>query len=982
MKQVFNKLFGVIKQGWFLSLVGVILLSIIIYYIAPLISEKNSTLITLSSITGLVIIWFIFQLIRLLQVHKQDAAMLDSLQDMEAIDEAQAAVDEELEVLQERLSEAVNELKNSRFGSKEGGKLHYLYRIPWYVLIGPPASGKTTLLKNSSLRTVLSKKFGRESVGGIGGTRHCDWWFAEQAVLLDTAGRYTTQDSHKDKDSKAWLGFLELLKKHRERRPINGVMIAISVDELLLSDNLQQRAKEVRQRLQELYEQFSLNLPVYLIFTKSDLLAGFTEFFYDQDKKARGQVWGTTFTERNKVIKNPVEQFKQELDLLEDTLKDKLLYKLERESTLERRKKIYAFPEQFAEVKNSAYQFAQEVFSESRYQHKILFRGAYFTSAEQTGSPIDKLLANLARTFGFEQEPSIASRSRGKSYFIDDLLQKVIFPEAELAGLNPVYERKKRFLQWGMISAAGLITLLGISLWFISYQKNKTDIQSVEIQTATLQQLTLEAQDDNSIEASLKILNQAAHLYVQKDEHSMMANFGLNQQKKLQHQADNTYQQVLHARLLPYVLNTLEQGLQQNASNTGKLFNYLKGYLMLAPRHNKHYAANPTLLKTLLLPDWQKQYKNELTTEQLEELALHLDHLIATKPILAKVNLKQDDQLIEDARDVLLKPDVSELIYAQVKQEIRQAEQKLQAFRITGNRVPFRHADKIFEHDQGEELHSYHLDGLYTYKGYKQFVVRSKKLLAEYMSDNWVLGKTIDRSVNIIYQDINALFLAEYQDAWNKYLAHLKIRTIVSIKDGADLLDISAAPDSPIKGLLLAVAKETHLSKSSVPTGSKERGLNEARREILKQTGKAGSIVSNIAGGDAIAKIASAKGDDAVTLHFQQLRRLMDKNSNSFERVKNHLERLGSKLRDLDIAVPGESTTEQRKAVKKLLDSLHAMANTQPVPLRPWLLQIKVAITELLEGNFDKTLDALSSDNFFNAVSDLQQFRCPSSLMN
>ena len=71
------------------------------------------------------------------------------------------------------------------------------------------------------------------AVAGVGGTRYCDWWFTEEAVLIDTAGRYTTQDSDAKSDKESWFSFLDLLKKSRPRQPINGVMVAISVEDLL-----------------------------------------------------------------------------------------------------------------------------------------------------------------------------------------------------------------------------------------------------------------------------------------------------------------------------------------------------------------------------------------------------------------------------------------------------------------------------------------------------------------------------------------------------------------------------------------------------------------------------------------------------------------------------------------------------------------------------------------------------------------------------
>ncbi len=75
-------------------------------------------------------------------------------------------------------------------------------------------SGKTTALLNAGLRFPLAAKMGTDPLAGVGGTRLCDWWFAEDAVLIDTAGRYTTRDSDAAADKAGWDAFLNLLKKH------------------------------------------------------------------------------------------------------------------------------------------------------------------------------------------------------------------------------------------------------------------------------------------------------------------------------------------------------------------------------------------------------------------------------------------------------------------------------------------------------------------------------------------------------------------------------------------------------------------------------------------------------------------------------------------------------------------------------------------------------------------------------------------------
>ena len=113
---------------------------------------------------------------------------------------------------------------------KASGKRGALYEQPWYVIIGPPGAGKTTALLNAGLNFPLADADRAAArVAGVGGTRLCEWWFTEDAVLIDTAGRYTTQDSDAAVDKAGWDTFLGLLKRTRPKQPLNGVIVAIAL---------------------------------------------------------------------------------------------------------------------------------------------------------------------------------------------------------------------------------------------------------------------------------------------------------------------------------------------------------------------------------------------------------------------------------------------------------------------------------------------------------------------------------------------------------------------------------------------------------------------------------------------------------------------------------------------------------------------------------------------------------------------------------
>jgi len=249
-------------------------------------------------------------------------------------------------VLSERMSTALAKLKKS-------GGASYLYDLPWYVIIGPPGAGKTTALMNSGIEFPASEA-DEGGMEGFGGTRYCDWWFAEDAILIDTAGRYTTQDSDATADSASWTSFLELLKRSRPNQPINGVMLAFSVEDMMTStdEQLQNHAQIVRERLAELHETLRIDFPVYVLFTKCDLIAGFREYFSSFNINRRKSVWGVTFQTKDRK-KATHEDVAPEFDKLVSRLSDELMDRLSEEPDGISRVAIFGLPGQMALMRDN-----------------------------------------------------------------------------------------------------------------------------------------------------------------------------------------------------------------------------------------------------------------------------------------------------------------------------------------------------------------------------------------------------------------------------------------------------------------------------------------------------------------------------------------------------------------------------------------------------------------------------------------------------
>ncbi len=357
--------------------------------------------------------------------------------------------------LRERFEEAVATLK------KRSG--HSLYSLPWYVFIGAPGSGKTTALLNSGLKFPLEQRVGKAAVRGVGGTRNCDWWFTDEAVFLDTAGRYTTQDSDAASDSEGWKEFLALLGQYRKRRPVNGIVLTISAQDLMVQGDAGREAhvEAARHRLTELTRELRVEPPVYLMVTKCDMVAGFTDYFDDLTQEGRAQVWGVTFPFEQTVSGAGPEAFPAEFDELMARLNGRVFARVSEERGTRRRSAVFAFPQQMAALRDPLTQFVSDVFSSTHFDRRILLRGIYFTSGTQDGTQIDRLLGAMGRRLGVAPEAVAPPAGRGKSYFVEQLLKDVVIPESGLAGVNRRLELKKAAWQLGTYAAIVLVVAIG-----------------------------------------------------------------------------------------------------------------------------------------------------------------------------------------------------------------------------------------------------------------------------------------------------------------------------------------------------------------------------------------------------------------------------------------------------------------------------------------------------------------------------------------
>ncbi len=737
----------------------------------------------------------------------------------------------EVAVIGRRFEQAVALLRRSRIGGRRAWLAAlmgrpFVYELPWYIIIGAPGAGKTTALVNSGLEFPLADAVGQKVIRGIGGTRHCDWWFASEAVLIDTAGRYTTHDSDRAADRAAWLGFLDLLVRYRPRRPINGVLLTLSVGDLLSAspERLRAHAGELRERIEELHTHLGIAFPVYVMVTKCDLLAGFMEFFADFDKDERSQVWGVTFPyEPGASGEGPLSlsRMASEFAALEKRLNDCLLDRLHGERDRERRAAVYGFPPQWRLLRQTLTDTLQAMLGEMRPELRASIRGVYFTSATQEGTPMDRAIGGLARALGLSGRIVAPSRPSGKTFFVTRLLREVVFGEAGLAGTNLRWQRRRAQLEWGVVAAAAF-ALVGVSvLAWRAYAEQRVQVAEVAARIPALQQhasaaAAAPASDLVAVLPALDTLASLAGADRASLRRAVVYDIGLDSGEMLGVAAGDAYERTLREAFLPRIAARLEQRLRAgDRAHVALVYETLKAYLMLFG--GRHYDAQA--LRAYLQADWDATLPATVRHEQRESLRRHLDRLLASGEVGAPAHA--DPQLVAAVRSLVAGVAPAQRAYARLKQ-----------MDLGPDVVPFSvesavgaGAQRVFVSADGRPLAA--VSALYTGAGWRRAVPsRIQEVLRQFAAEaGWVLGTPDPLAADpaarrALAAEVQALYRADYEQRWTAFIADLRLAPTPTLSATGELAGVLARPDSPLVGLLRAVVREVSVSQAMPPGGA------------------------------------------------------------------------------------------------------------------------------------------------------------------
>jgi len=349
-----------------------------------------------------------------------------------------------------------------------------VYEIPWFALVGESGAGKSQAILHSEIDFPQGL---HEPTQGKSPTQVLDWWFTNFAVVLDTAGGLVFSPTQTP-STPAWYEFAELLRKHRRKCPLNGVIVAISAESLLKDSRKQAEIKSgvLARHLDSLRRVLSVRIPVFMLVTQCDRLPGFSPFFADAQTEAiRRQMVGWSNPAPLEAPFRPelLEEYfhvlsqrlrRRRLSVLLDPVPSPGSRRLDEVDTL------FAFPDGVSEILPNLMVYAENIFVAGEWSMSPLpLRGIYLTSAQP--QPRETPAADNAAPTAEPPPPAL---------FLRDVFLDKIFREDALVTRRGTGSRES-FLRKALFFLAGSALLVGLFLLALRAHDNLLNEQDTQI---------------------------------------------------------------------------------------------------------------------------------------------------------------------------------------------------------------------------------------------------------------------------------------------------------------------------------------------------------------------------------------------------------------------------------------------------------------------------------------------------------------------
>ena len=803
-------LLKIIKNPRTLMGVGFLLLIAVVYFMGPRFGLKGTN--RLITVLVLLVLWIILQVVlavRAKQKQKEAEDLEASLiiEADESVTQASAAQKQAKEEARRELLSAVDLLKNSQLADGRGGKAA-LYALPWYLVLGQAESGKSSMIRNSGLQTPDQ---GPGELKGIGSSPNCEWWFTNQAVVLEADKRFAAHNGDRQAET-SWATFLHLLGKHRSGTPLNGVVVTVSALDLLRGSagDMESQARLLRRRLDAMRTQLKQVFPVYLVVTKLDLVHGFQDFFHGLDEQASAQILGATLRGRYMRHAEPDKICDAEFQGLFQTLSKRRNLQLVRETDARLKGGAYLFPLEFHRLRENFKTFVRSLGEANAYGPSPLLRGFYFTAAGGVGQVSDVVLTEVSQVIGLPGVGAAAAPAPtvdtgpSRPFFLHDFFRRVLVPDRTIARPTRGAARKshlmRRTLQYAVLAG---MAVFGV-LMTVSFGRNLALINETRVLAGNAANVTGGLATLPDIGQALSALD-GLRLHLERldqldQRRSPALGLGFYRGNEVGAQARQIYLERLREVLVIPSRKELELYLErplprvEDQEANARFYNRYRVYRML---------FSPPNGESELMSDELRRLWTELTSSrdvQDRDLTLINDHVLYAQRHPEVFNrycgTKNPDPHLKEKGNAYVGDNWRpETFYNHLIVDVNA---KVSAFALD----PARHRGLTALKTVDGAEKSVTVPGSFTLRGWEEEVRERILNSDEELKEDWLLREVFhERSAGILTQLI-AFYEKDYKDHWNEFLSHVDFPRQVGLNQATSTIVGLKDPEAPFFTLL------------------------------------------------------------------------------------------------------------------------------------------------------------------------------------
>lgn len=824
-----------------------------------------------------------------------------------------------------------------------------LYDRPLFVVCGSHKSGKTSLLKYSDLTFPMMYPSEEEEVSGTESLQ-VRWYCSDSAVWIDTPG-VCTESSYTEE----WTTFCSSLKRIRKRRPVDGLVLVVSLEEVIGSESnaVLELASRLRSVIDSMIVQCGVEFPVYLVYSKTDELAGFSEYFAEQISSDRSLVLGAVLDcslSAQPAKKQFEDKFREVSALLGDLRTDKLLNtKSSRE-----RETICRFVLEFQCVKDNLSLLVSELFRKSEYGGDPDFRAFFFTgSLKRSNSTIDSLPGDgLGSISTFNTESITAGRNAStaaacRNVFASSLLREVIPKDKPLVRLNLRQRRRRRIMSYAAVAILSLLFLFLSGMVFFSGLKSMTLLNSVKTELGNIPASESAAIGDRLVR--LEKLRRMLVLLQEEVDRSFFVDPGgvLFKPDRVIEKIKPVYVNEANRLVISPACKFLEYDIYRMSGYRGeiagnryeKLYNSLKVYLSVSQGADRQMSLDTVLSGSLLRESAGRVFNLSGKPQRDESIRSVLDESIGTCLFYLKrgefPSFPKNEKVVENARQRLNRKPSTKAIYSNLVHRLV-------------SEAPVVTLDQILKRKKGEGvLASDHtISSIFTQNGWEQIVHESFKVAAEDpFRDDWVVGakkSSFEVDSKGIMNEMTRLYADDFIREWLSFMQNIHFREQTDLTHCRKLLHELSSANSELTQLIAGLCHYTQLRSA---------GQNGERPGVVagieKKFGQSDKLSS------ALDRISSGREEQftKVQMMFTSLQPFAEVGIGQYSKATSELERRISAL---------ESATDK--------DMVTAFSSPENDPFRCYALDLKKTL-ESLPAELSSSLHPLMSEPMEQSAS-------------